>query len=110
MRSTRIEMQGRDDETAVGPMAGRACRRSDIGIGDCAGARRCHRSYRQIFPADVGEHRRLPPLQLAGVDRPLRLWHAERRVPAADDGAALVLAKILQLADAAFDLLLSRLC
>src|ERR1700676_1569652 len=34
-------------------------------------------------------------------DRPQRLWHAERCVSAAIDGAALVFAKVLQFADAA---------
>jgi hypothetical protein len=64
---------------------------------------------RQVIPAHGGECRRYDAIQLTGFDRPQRLGHAERRIPPAIDGAALVLATILQFADAAFDLLLSRL-
>jgi lipoprotein-anchoring transpeptidase ErfK/SrfK len=46
-----------------------------------AGARRCRGADRQIVAAHGGQHRRRAPLQLAGVDRPQRLRHAERRVP-----------------------------
>jgi hypothetical protein len=42
-------------------------------------------------------------------NRPRRLWHAERRVSPAIDGAELVLEEVLQFTDAARDLLLWRL-
>src|SRR5262249_31676020 len=48
--------------------------------------------------------------RLAGLDRAGRLRHAERHVRPAAAGAPLVLAPVLQLADAVFDLLPSRLC
>src|SRR5262245_2675340 len=39
-----------------------------------------------------------------------RLYHAARHLSSGNAGAALVLAQILQFADATFDLLLRRLC
>ena len=48
---------------------------------------------RQVVAAHGRERRRHDATLLAGVDRPPRLRHAERRLPSADDGAALVLAK-----------------
>jgi hypothetical protein len=83
-----------------------------IGVVDFfhrTGIGRNRRPHRQILAAHVGERQRRAALHLAGVHWPQRLWQAERRVRAADDGAALVLEEILQFADAALDLLLSRL-
>jgi len=45
-----------------------------------------------------------PRYKLASLDRTQRLWHPERRLSSADDGAALVFEAILQFADAALDL------
>src|SRR5439155_25446853 len=73
------------------------------------GFRRRRSAYRQILAAHVGERQRTAAPRVAGLHRAQRLWHAERRLRAADDGAALALQEILQFADAAFDLLLSRL-
>ena len=58
-----------------------------------AGTRRCRGADRQVIAAHGGQRRRHDAIQLAGLDRAQRLRHAERRVPPATDGAALVLAK-----------------
>ena len=78
-------------------------------ISGNAGTGRPQGRYRQILTAHVGARRWRAALFVAGVDGPQRLWHAERHLPSAIDDAALLLAQILQFADAARDLLLSRL-
>src|SRR5437764_5290519 len=71
---------------------------------------RRHRRRHQPRGAAHGRHRgRYAPLQLARLHRAARLHHPARHLSAGNAGAALVLAQILQLADAALDLLLWRL-
>ncbi len=91
--------------TGAARASGRLDRR---GVGGGAGARRCRGPDRQIVPAHGRERGRRDALQLAGLDRPRRLWHAERHLPSAVDDAELFLAQVLQRADAARDLLLLR--
>src|SRR5580704_1250338 len=65
---------------------------------------------RPLEPDHGCRRRRHGALPVAGLDRAAWLHHAARHLSPADDGAALVLAAVLQFADAAFDLLPWRLC
>ena len=110
---SKSQVAGRDHETVVGRTARRAgiCRPRAVMTGLALTPARAD----VVVQIDKSSQRMsvsvdgVDALQLAGLDRPQRLRHAERRIPSADDGAALVLAQILQFADAALDLLLSRL-
>src|SRR5579862_525172 len=70
---------------------------------------RGRREHRPLEPDHVGQRRRRGALPLAGLDRPAWLHHAAWHLSPANDGAALVLAALLQFADAVFDFLPRRL-
>src|SRR5580704_6488362 len=94
------------------PVASRDCHRRLVFdlralLRTCRGLGR--RQCRPRQPDYGGQRRRHAALQLAGLDRPAGLHHAARQLSPANDGAALVLAPLLQLADAVFDLLPWRL-
>src|SRR5580692_8382786 len=94
------------------PVALRDChRRVGFGFPALWPARRglSRREYRPRQPDHVGQRRRLRALPLAGLDRPARLHHTARHLSPANDGAALVLAPVLQFTDAVLDFLPWRL-